>query len=273
MTTYTKTFDYMSDYLAYLDTAPNHRKDQGARVSSQHDEKGFFGDATYSQSVKLALDGYPEGREKLYEAAGDLASMVRPVSAFRREYDVAGMFPDIPRACSGLPDCMVNLGDTILQSKKVIKVFYNLTASCRVSPETMTNMGAAVLTAVDELESGGASVELWVGNIVESNNHNTHMLLRVKSAGEPLSIDNAAFPLVHPGMFRRLGFRFIEAQPVDHKGSYTAYGRLTDLNFEEREKHNIDVYIKGMVENKARVGCYETVMTAIRNQLNPKEAA
>ena len=48
----------------------------------------------------------------------------------------------------------------------------------------------------------------------------------MKSANERLNISKLAFPLVHPSMFRRLYFRFIEVYPTIPRSFTYGYGKV-----------------------------------------------
>lgn len=170
----------------------------------------FCGTKDFPTTVELALKGWPSGAHMIGKVRLELDNFVRSVVNARvaeYRYDTTGIDFDMGRALEGESECWyreVDEGFTI--SRPIVKIVTNLSLSASVSPKNIFLRGAAIVAAIDILESLGRSVEAWIG--WTSGIPNTHYEGRalIKAAGQPMDFDGMAFALANPGCYRRLTF-------------------------------------------------------------------
>jgi hypothetical protein len=216
-----------SSWDRFVETAADRSRRQWRRREGSRDETGRFdrGTATFAEAVDLARHGWPQGRQLI----SDALAIVFPERAQlpERVHDVAGAYPDVPRAVAGDPMSMINLRPSSRAARPVVRVDYSRSAPSIVPAAAIINRGAALLGAVDALESAGYSVEL---RLVFKNTSLAaplafHSAVTIKDAGAPLDIDRAAFALINPAVLRRLAFAIREQHgELERNGGFNSYG-------------------------------------------------
>lgn len=169
--------------------------------------------ATYEQALELVTAGWPVGREAWANAAtADFSQFASPAPTVT--YDVAGAFPDIPRAVAGDPACFADRGADDC-ARPVITVMVNIVSSAGVSVDVIRNRGLAILTAIDNAEARGIRVEIIGAYAAHSLGRGATDLITwpLKSADSPVDLDRLTFALAHPSMGRRLLFAVREGDP------------------------------------------------------------
>jgi hypothetical protein len=166
---------------------------------------------TWAEVNQAAREGWKDGRARMVAGLERANTLNKPAPRRSRGYDVAGAYPHVARAVAGDPCSMVSLGDCTVAARPIVRLVIPRGASCVVKPHQMENYGIALLSHVDAMENEGYSVEITT---TDTSHGYDGVLLDVrciaKRAGEPLDLDRLAFILAHPGMFRRLGFTFVE---------------------------------------------------------------
>lgn len=206
------------------------------KASHRTGEAEWSGTPSWDAAVKLAEEGWPKGLEKLSRALEDTRVIAgqKPIPGLN--LDVAGAFPHVPIAATGMPQCMVHPGDQSVKARPIVRIFNNVSASCGVEPQSIINRGAAVLSYVDILESIGYSVELQCLEKTGSGNMTHQTWVTCKQAGEPLELDRLAFLFIHPSYLRRIIFACNERTPRAHEESWGhGYGMPMDLSKEEMD--------------------------------------
>lgn len=225
-------FETQADWLAHLrsmDGLPNNAiGGENPRTATNDTWRG----GTYDKARTLAHDGWREGADKLSSitrAAANLsAPMLRPVSS----YDVAGAFPDVPRAVAGDPLNMVNIGDEQIATRPSVRLWVEMGVSCNVTPKQIENYGAALLSQVDAMESADIRCEINLVWTCEARDGFDYQITIVaKTAEQPLDIERLAFLMLHPSQFRRLIFDVMSRdpnfRPVAKTSSYGYCTRIT----------------------------------------------
>ena len=250
-----QVFDSLGEFVDYVDTAPSPWKWPQVK---KREKREFSGNVTYAETLELVRQGWPEGREKLahdlHNMQGLATSALVPVQA----YDVSGYLPDVPRAVSGMPDCMFTEGEDLRAHCPVVKIVVNISAPCSVDPESLSLKGAAVLSYIDKLEQQGHRCEVAAylcGNGCKKTNGKSEKLdtrvsfeVVLKRPNDPLDIDRMAFCLVHPAFMRILGLAWYETLPYEEDFS-NGYGFPADATNKEKEAMGAAVYIPKTSEN------------------------
>jgi hypothetical protein len=208
---------HFENFEAYLADAQTDRckwsasKKRYSRDDNCGGQGAKWAGGTWAEVNQAAREGWKEGRTRMVAGLERANTLNKPAPRMGRTFDVAGAYPHIARAVAGDPLCMVNLGDQTIAARPIVRLVIPRGASCVVKPHQMENYGIALLSHVDAMENEGYSVEITT---TDTSKGYDDVLLDIrciaKRAGEPLDLDRLAFILAHPGMFRRLGFTFVE---------------------------------------------------------------
>lgn len=187
---------------------PGKRSDTWSQSASYQDASGILidGAAELESKVRAMSHG-------MAEACGELSE-----SAISSVYDVAGDDVDTGRYLDGDPECMYTVCQTIGRGRRIIRMAVNMAGNCSIPAEYFTRRGCAFMVMADLLEKSGYRVEITVCCGIAQNPHGRggrKMLVRVpvKEASEPLDLTRLSYMTMHPAMFRRHFFRYMEMLP------------------------------------------------------------
>ena len=226
-------FRSLNQLMEVLHKRPNNSYMQGEH-SSNRDEPSFFGTKNYAEAEKMLVNGY-------LEILGQLRDDVKAKSKIDSKYaeDLAhpiphtapvGYCPCVPNAIRGLPNSMISV-DRKPMKRKTLSILYAMGANCDKSTKYFTEAGAALLSAIDIIEKSGIQTQIKLCFMPDESNDSNELCFPtviIKNYGERYSIQKISFPLAHPSMFRRIGFKWLETSP-DIKHSYkNGYGRAPD---------------------------------------------
>lgn len=206
-------FHATGDWAEYLDQAASPPASKWKPLASKKvrdKTDNWYGTMTYEEAVKLAKKGWPEGRNEFSDMTGQAIRTIER-SKPQRGYDVAGMYPDVPRFLGGEQGCMVYESPDYNQRTKIIPIYVGMFHSSGIGHDVFYRRGGAIAGLIDYLEDNLHSVELWSYCHSESYPHKCWIEVCIKKAGEPLDIDRLAFVLVHPSWFRRIQFSVHES--------------------------------------------------------------
>lgn len=127
----------------------------------------------------------------------------------KTKYDIVGGNVDVPSYLVGIPNCMVNREKTLVKSK-VLNIMLNITVSAGVDSDDIKKLGTKYLQVIELLEKVGYRCNLYVGICAHNLSDYLTCLVRIKTDREPLNIKKCVFPMVHPSMFRRVMFNWLE---------------------------------------------------------------
>lgn len=227
---FARHFDSLGELIDHAETAPIIRKHESC--DSLYDGYGDWSGAGFGEAMKLAREGWPEGRKALVEGL-DTAAIITQRETYRSEMlDVAGAYPFVPAAVAGDACCMVRQGLEHAKTRPIFRLVMNAAVSGSINGGPIFNRGAAILSWVDRLEATGGRCEI----IIAEDGYSPygwakkHVCFSVtaKRAEEPLDLDRMAFLLMHPATQRRLFFRCYECQP--ELCDWTNYGVPSDFS-------------------------------------------
>lgn len=229
MKRFTHTFDSLDEMLQAAQS-PGKR---WCNLSHEVDQS-FFGTRSWQHAVELATFGWHEGAEKLQQV---IASMPhKPYTHPARDYDVAGCYPDVARACAGDPLNMVVFRAPESAQRPVVRLFIHCGFNHNVTTYAVENRGAAICSIIDAIEANGQAVELLGIWYAKSRDNTASVAIEtlLKKAGEPLDIDRLAFVLMNASMHRRFAFALYELNPELPRYQWTTgYGQSADLATDE----------------------------------------
>lgn len=193
-------------------------------------EKGWTGVSSYEEAVALMESGYQPSVDKLKASIkANVRGQVKRTQFYR---DVCGFNPIVPLAIQGVPECMLNSRMTQIKAK-VVDVYYDMTANCGVDKKEIMDAGAKVLGAIMELEMQGYRFNLYAVQSYFIGGEGCDMLVvKVKSASQPVDLKRISFPLTHTAFLRVIGFDWYSRTP---KGKHrNGYGRSIGYEFDDQ---------------------------------------
>lgn len=231
-------FRSLGQLMAEMERRPKNkcmRNENGSRTG----DKRFTGTSSYEEASKMLVDGY-------VEIIGQLKDDVRAKSKVDSKWAqdlahpiphtaIVGYCPCVPAAIQGLPNSMISV-DRKPMKRKTLSILYAMGGNCGLKAEYFTQAGAALLSAVDIIEKSGIQTQIKLCPFPVSSYDNEELLFPtvvIKNYGERYSLQKISFPLAHPSMFRRIGFRYCETVPDCQKNYSHGYGHSPDYNMVE----------------------------------------
>lgn len=187
----------------------------------------------YASAVQLMRKGYSDilGRVRggMYTKVRNLTSAYESRKSVPRS-GVFGCAPNIQRHLMGLPDTMVNR-EIDPKKVKTIHIIYSPQAPWFVKGETFVRAGIVLLSAIELIEKSGISVKLdCIFFSGEAGREAIFGTVQLKDYRHRLDVLKLCFPLAHPSMLRRIGFKFLETVPGMTQDFTMGYGRSLDTD-------------------------------------------
>lgn len=217
-------FDSLSEFYNYICDTPINETFRWETLSSSRtdsDRANWTGTSSFNEASDLLRNGWTIGAEKLTKALKVAQLDTQQQTAYRNVLSVCGYQAIVPLYLQGVPNSMVNK-KLVPVKQKVLTLNKLMSVSACVSAKTMEEESIKCFQIIKKIEESGIRVNL---NLMISTGH-ACVKIRLKSAGERLNVSKLAFPLVHPSMFRRLYFRFVETYPTIPKSFSMGYGRV-----------------------------------------------
>lgn len=222
-------FNSIRELLKILGNRQNNASMANRHASTEND-KSFTGTKDWSEAVNLFETGYTD---VLPQIKSGLEKNIKATGVRNRRFvrtGIVGYAPHVPNAIQGLPNSMIYT-ETQPQKIKAVTIYYAPTQNCGTDVKEFIKSGICALSAINTLEMSGVRVNL---NIVMFNGTNdrdtegTFATVKVKDFREQMDIQKLCFPVVHPSLFRRFGFKWLETSAIKEDGWSWGYGHHTD---------------------------------------------
>lgn len=213
-------FESLKEFYDYICNTPLNNSFRWASLSSSDTYRtNWFGTKSFDEATDLFKNGWNVGAEELTKKLKIAETQQEVQTTYKNILSVCGYQAIVPMYLNGQPNNMVSK-KIIPIKNKVITINKIISVSASVSSETMKNESIKCFQIIKKIEASGIRVNL---NLMISTGH-VCIKIRLKSSNEKLNVSKLAFPLVHPSMFRRLYFRFIETYPTIPKSFVCGYG-------------------------------------------------
>lgn len=223
--------------------------------SQKKGDEGWNGTKSWDEAVDLLKNGYtdilPEIRSNMQKNAKVYHQYSALPKAMPKNKPV-GYIPNVPNSIMNLPDSMICVERTP-QKRKTLSVIYNIGGSASEDKQFFINAGTALCTALNIVEANGIQTQLSVGFMPaqEGNDEAICPTVSIKDFGQKFDLQKICFPLAHPSMFRRIGFKYLETCPQIKKRDWI-YGYGTpikdlsslkkDLNIDDNKTFLLNCY-------------------------------
>jgi len=225
---YTEEFESIQALLKTLNERPNN-KVMSNEYSSADGDFDFTGTHSYEEAVKLLRTGYTDIIKTVKSTLATITKSNKHLNSGSRTMprnNIMGYVPNVPNAIIGLPESMINT-DLTPQKRKTISIVYSMDGNCCEGTDFFIKTGTILLAAINIIELSGIQVKLSVGFMAaETSTELTFPIVSIKNYGQRLDLLKTCFPLAHPSMMRRIGFKWLETTPQITDQSYSCgYGR------------------------------------------------
>lgn len=222
------------DNINYLLSTLENRKNNSIMKNENSSNTGnynFTRTNSYEEAVTMLRTGYKEVLPQI-QSLIKKNNLIKYSNLKRKQQNMyVGFVPNVPNVLQNKPDSMINIISSY-QKKKIKNIIYAIGANAMTSPDIFVRAGVALVSAINTLELSGISTRLLVGFMTaEKGNELVCSTLKIKDYGERFNIEKICFPLIHPSMFRRIGFKWLETcLNLTESGFSCGYGSSPKLD-------------------------------------------
>lgn len=265
---YREDFGSIYSLLNTINNRENNNFMRNEDSSQEHGNEEWSGTSSYEEAQSLLIHGY---EDPIKSIKSNLAknkkltskiynSIPKPIVQNR----VVGFVPNVPNALKGLPESMITL-EKLHKKRKTISIIYATGGSCGVESDVLASAGAALVSAINLIELSGVQTELSIGFIpTKETKQVIFPTVKIKSYGERFNLQKICFPMIHPAMFRRIGFKYLETCPGMVENFSHGYGRPPELEVLKTLIKDKNTY----VINRAWITEHENDIEEILNIVN-----
>jgi len=192
---------------------------------SRTGDKSFTMTKSWEEALHLFQYGYTDILDQIKTGMKENAKFQTPTMRRKMTTSVQGFIPHVPNAILGLPNSMIDIKSEV-KKVKAISLVYSICENANINASEFVKSGISVLSTVHALELRGIRVNLKI--MFYNAKHDIERALGtvdVKHFHEHLDLQKLCFPVAHPSMFRRIGFKWIETFPeLKSKGWSWGYG-------------------------------------------------
>lgn len=200
--------------------------------SSQTDDEEFTLTESWEQAIDLFQYGYKDIMDEIKIGMKKETKFQAATHNRKIKTGVQGYAPHVPNAILGLPNSMIDMKSEV-RKVKAISIVYSITESAGVEAEEFVKSGIAVLSTIYALELRGVRVNLKIMFYDgKSEDERAFASVNLKDYREHLDLQKLCFPVAHPSMSRRLGFKWLETVPELECNGWS-YGYGSQMKTEE----------------------------------------
>lgn len=230
---YREDFGSIYSLLNTINNRENNSFMRNEDSSQEHGNEEWSGTSSYEEAQSLLIHGYEDPVKSI---KSNLAknkkltskiynSIPKPIVQNR----VVGFVPNVPNALKGLPESMITL-EKFHKKRKTISIIYATGGSCGVESDVLASAGVALVSAINLIELSGVQTELSISFMpTKETKQIIFPTVKIKSYGERFNLQKICFPMIHPAMFRRIGFKYLETCPGMVENFSHGYGRPPEL--------------------------------------------
>lgn len=230
---YKEEFSSIFELMNTLKERPNNKFMRDEHSSQKTSDSSWSGTKTYEEAESLLIYGYNDPvkniKSNLIKNKKLVSKMYSLIPKPIATNQVVGFVPNVPNALMGLPKSMISV-EKINRKKKTISIIYATGGAAIVEAEALESAGAALVSAINLIELAGIQTKLSIGFMPTVYDRQIIFpTVNIKNFNERFSLQKICFPMVHPSMFRRIGFKYLETCPGMEEDFSCGYGRPASL--------------------------------------------
>ncbi len=221
-------FDAVDEMIEYVKKNPFKRGNDTLSEKSFDDADWRGGCQNFKEAEELAINGWEEMLDDadFKSFYSNTCDEENKMTKFKN--DVVGYVPIVANVLRGIPNCMINIEKRKVKSK-IIHIVYNLSATAGYSSKKLKEAGLKLMSAIVDLEKQGFRIKLTAMQDFtdwDKSVGSDMFFLNLKSEYKKLDLYSTMFSLMHPAMFRVIGFTWYERSPVarQHRAYGTSFG-------------------------------------------------
>lgn len=230
-----ENFNSIQEMLKVLNERENNKVMRDEFSSKKKDSPDWYGTKSYEEAENLITNGYTE---ILDEIKAGIKFDATENSKIVPENNVFGYIPNVPNAMMNLPKSMI-YAKRIPRKINTIDLVYCPCSNGVTDPKIYVKNGIKVLNVINSLEKNNIRIRLKVAmKCSESDYQYCLATITLKNYTEKLNLQKICFPVAHPSMQRRFGFKWMEtSSEITDVNWADGYGRTTSNYsvFETRE--------------------------------------
>ena len=230
---YREDFGSIYSLLNTINNRENNSFMCNRNASQKPGNEEWSGTSSYEEAQSLLIHGYEDPIKSIKSnltknkklTSKIYNSIPKPIVQNR----VVGFVPNVPNALKGLPESMITL-EKLHKKRKTISIIYATGGNGNVENDVLASAGTALVSAINLIELSGVQTELSIGFMpTKETKQIIFPTVKIKGYGERFSLQKICFPMIHPAMFRRIGFRYLETCPGMGEDFSHGYGRSPEL--------------------------------------------
>lgn len=227
-----RTFDTLAEYDRFLQETPLNEafEKHPYSLSSKNGTESFCGTKSWEDATIRMTVGDEESAKKIEGAKNGERVNANIRSTYQRpklQRKVAGFMPCVPAYCAGARKNMFAYKKETKISKTVT-IVYNISALAGVPSTAIALAAFKVLKAVLKIEASGTRVNFYTSTLAYSGGQYVGSVVKIKDSGQYFNFLKMAYPMVHPSMQRRQGFRFREVAEGVDSSFVSGYGSTVE---------------------------------------------
>ena len=207
-----KLFNSLTEYNEYLNNGKDTDGMSACEGSHSSYDPSWYGTKDYADAENRMMNGDDESAKKI-ELGGNGQSVYKNVHSTAEKQKLvrgrAGFMPSVAAYCAGSSRCMYKSKKQIVKSKTAT-IVYNISALVGVSSTEIARSAYNMLKAVLKIEASGVRVNFYISTLAETGNKKFGSVVKIKDSCQYFNFLKMAYPMVHPSMQRRQGFRYRE---------------------------------------------------------------
>lgn len=220
-------FTSIHQMLNVVNSRPNNSV-MSSEDSSRSGSESFTGTKNWEEANELFEHGYTKILPEIKAGVAAGIKKTENVQKRRTSTGVVGYAAHVPNAIMGLPNSMIYT-QSVPQKIKAISITYCITRNCGTEAQEFIDSGIAVLNVINRLELNGCRVNLKIMYYCAKKGKDYAFgTVDVKDFREHLDLQKLCFPVAHPSMFRRFGFKWLETCKGLKENWNWGYGQQLD---------------------------------------------
>lgn len=228
MATFIQKFNSLHQFADYCNNTPISALFTGKSLHSETGSEYFTGTPDFPTANRLLKEGDPATAAKVKREYTNIIARTK-VQRPRPTPAVVGHTPIVGAFLASDPVCMLAKKNRPTKAR-IVTIVYNTSVSCDIDANDMAKAGANLLAAINQIEANGVRVNLYAGDISETENRrrDEHLIVmvKIKTDCQPLNLMQIAYPIANPSFLRRHILKATEIQTgLKNDRWTTGYGR------------------------------------------------
>ena len=223
-------FDNLDEFVVAC-ARPSNSVFQGKSepMKTGREARNFTMTSNFAEAEGLLRNGWTEKLDEVRREMAAFEKTLQQDASYEKKRPATspvGFAPHVPNAVRGLPNSMIRTEQTPMKTK-IVRIVYKMSMNAGWKADDIMKAGLLVLKFAHALEKKGLRVRIDVSpKFSNGDKERVCALVCIKDWRQPLDLKKIAFPIAHPSMFRRFGFKWMETAPdIEDREFGWGYGR------------------------------------------------